>query len=126
MTSKHFLVAGSFVLALAVGIGAFGAHALKPLLDEVGKADVFKTAVNYHFYHGFALLVVGILMQTQKTTYLSWAGYTFCLGIVLFCGALYGISLTGFTKLGIIAPFGGLSFICGWILCGYHVYQTKK
>jgi uncharacterized membrane protein YgdD (TMEM256/DUF423 family) len=128
MSYKSTLVLGSIILAFAVIIGAFGAHALKTTLVETGKEDVFKTAVQYHFYHGFALLFVGILLMSGTPNdyqyLLKLAAYAFCLGILLFCGSLYVLSLTGITKLGMIAPIGGLSFILGWLLCAYYLYKS--
>ncbi len=133
MTSKNFLLSGTIILAFAVIIGAFGAHALKIVLSETGKSEVFETAVRYHFYHGFALLFVGLLMQkaetdnhtTNKTNILKWAGNTFLVGLFLFCGSLYTLSLTGFTKLGMVAPLGGFAFIVSWFLCAYHIYKYE-
>ncbi len=126
MSNKNFLVLGSIILAFAVIIGAFGAHALKITLAQTGKEDVFKTAVQYHFYHGFALLFVGILGNNNHAqNLLKFAAYAFLAGILLFCGSLYILSLTGITKFGMIAPIGGLAFIVGWTLCGYASYKKS-
>lgn len=133
MTSKNFLLSGTIILAFAVIIGAFGAHALKTVLSETGKSEVFETAVRYHFYHGFALLFVGLFMQKTETNnkinkeikVLKFAGNAFLIGIFIFCGSLYTLSLTGFTKLGMVAPLGGLAFIVAWFLCAYHVYKYE-
>ena len=126
MSNKNFLVLGSIILAFAVIIGAFGAHALKTTLAETGKEDVFKTAVQYHFYHGFALLFVGILGNNNHAqNLLKFAAYAFLAGILLFCGSLYLLSLTGITKFGMIAPIGGLAFIVGWALCAYASYKKS-
>lgn len=137
MTSKNFLLSGTIILAFAVIIGAFGAHALKMVLNETGKSEVFETAVRYHFYHGFALLFVGLLMQkvemnnktdnkiNSETKWLKLSGNAFLIGIFLFCGSLYTLSLTGFTKLGMVAPLGGFALIVAWFLCAYHVYKYE-
>ncbi len=108
----------------SVMMGAFGAHALKLRLEEWA-LTVFHTSVEYQFYHTFALLAVAILMLINKGVslrLLTLSAISFLLGIFLFCGSLYALSLsellTG-TKLGwlgIITPFGGTLFIIGWVL----------
>jgi uncharacterized membrane protein YgdD (TMEM256/DUF423 family) len=101
--------------ALAVGLGAFGAHALKELLAQNGYTEVFRTANQYHFYHTFALALIALLPQPEKY---KWATYSFIVGIVLFSGSLYLLSITKISILGAITPFGGVFFIAGWlILC---------
>lgn len=99
---------------LAVALGAFGAHALKGRLDEYA-LGVFHTAVQYHFYHSLALLAVGVLAVTQpQTALLKTSGWMFILGILIFSGSLYLLSLTGVRWLGAITPLGGLAFLAGW------------
>ena len=99
---------------LAVIFGAFGAHALKGRLDEYA-LGVFDTAVQYHFYHSLALMAVGVLAFSQpQTTMLKSSGWLFALGIVVFSGSLYLLSMTGVRWLGAITPLGGLAFIGGW------------
>ena len=76
---------------------------------------VFETAVQYHFMHSLALLAVGILALSQPhTVLLKSAGWLFLVGIVIFSGSLYCLSLTGLKWLGAITPLGGLAFIAGW------------
>jgi len=101
---------------LAVGFGAFGAHALRTRLDESALA-VYQTAVQYHFYHSLALLGVGLfcLWQPQSRLLVS-SGWAFALGILVFSGSLYLLSLTGIRWLGAITPIGGLAFMVGWFL----------
>lgn len=99
---------------LAVAFGAFGAHALKSRLDEYA-LGVFETAVQYHFIHSLALLAVGILALSQpQAALLRSAGWLFLVGMVVFSGSLYCLSLTGIKWLGAITPLGGLAFIAGW------------
>ena len=98
----------------AVIIGAFGAHALRGRLDAYSQG-VFETAVQYHFYHSLALLAVGIIaLQQPQTTLLKSSGWLFLLGIVIFSGSLYVLSISGLRWLGAITPLGGLAFIAGW------------
>ncbi|NQX89786.1 MAG: DUF423 domain-containing protein [Halioglobus sp.] len=99
---------------LAVIFGAFGAHALRDKLDGYA-FGVFETAVQYHFYHSLALLAVGIIALGQpQTALLKGSGWLFGIGIIIFCGSLYLLSLTGVRWLGAITPLGGLAFIAGW------------
>jgi uncharacterized membrane protein YgdD (TMEM256/DUF423 family) len=109
-----FISLAAFCAMLAVAFGAFGAHALKGRLDTYA-LGVFETAVQYHFMHSLALLAVGILALSQPhTVLLKSAGWLFLVGIVIFSGSLYCLSLTGLKWLGAITPLGGLAFIAGW------------
>ena len=99
---------------LGVALGAFGAHGLKDALSEEGK-KLYQTAVLYHLIHGLGLLAVGWLSVLKPGNVLvARAGWAFILGIVLFSGSLYLLSLTGLKKLGAITPLGGLAFLIGW------------
>ena len=100
---------------LAVALGAFGAHGLKGKLP-VDMMNVYQTAVQYQFYHTMALLAVAILMlQWGKTMPLTLAAYGFVLGIIVFSGSLYVLSLSGIRWLGAIAPVGGTAFLVAWL-----------
>lgn len=98
---------------VAVALGAFGAHALKAKLTPTLLA-VWQTAVQYHFYHVFALLIVALLLKSLNNAYLHWSGIVFTLGLLLFCGSLYALALGGPKWLGPITPLGGLFFMIGW------------
>ena len=112
--AKLFITLASLSGMSAVILGAFGAHALKNRLDEYA-LGVFETAVQYHFYHSLALLAVGIIaLQQPQTMLLKSSGWLFLLGIVVFSGSLYLLSVTGVRWLGAITPLGGLAFIAGW------------
>jgi len=112
--AKLFITLASLSGMLAVVFGAFGAHALKGKLDDQA-LKVFETAVQYHFYHTFALLVVGVIALNQpQTMLLKSSGWLFFIGILVFSGSLYLLSLTGVRWLGAITPLGGLAFIAGW------------
>jgi uncharacterized membrane protein YgdD (TMEM256/DUF423 family) len=113
--SKIFLILGSSFAGLAVAIGAFGAHALKSVLEATNRMETFETAVKYQFYHALALLVLGLLMQKFDHRMFTWAGYGFVAGIILFSGSLYILSLSGVTKWGAVTPLGGIAFLIGWI-----------
>ena len=99
---------------ISVGLGAFGAHALKDKLETAGLLATYQTAVQYQFYHTLALLGIAILMSKYPSTWLTNASYLMMLGIIVFSGSLYTLSLSGVKWLGAITPLGGLAFILGW------------
>jgi uncharacterized membrane protein YgdD (TMEM256/DUF423 family) len=116
MVQKAFLLIGALAAALAVALGAFGAHALKARLAPDLLA-VYHTAVQYHFYHALGLIVIGLAAgQMPGSVWLKAAGWTMLAGIVLFSGSLYVLATTGHRWLGAITPVGGLAFMAGWIL----------
>jgi uncharacterized membrane protein YgdD (TMEM256/DUF423 family) len=112
--AKLFLSLGALAGLLAVAFGAFGAHALRGRLDEYARG-VFETAVQYHYYHALALVLVGILLLSQPATaLLKSSGWLFLIGIAVFSGSLYLLAITGIKWLGAVTPLGGLAFIAGW------------
>ena len=121
--SKLFIQSGAILGAIAVSLGAFGAHALKKSLEASGRFDTFETAVKYQFYHALALVLIGMLVQNMSANakILSYSGYSFLVGVLIFSGSLYAICFTGITKFGAIAPIGGLALIIGWILLFWAV-----
>lgn len=102
--------------ALAVALGAFGAHALRAQLSEADRA-LYETAVRYHLLH--ALAAVFAADRAAKTPRASAAGGAFVVGIFLFSGSLYGMALGGTPFLGIVTPLGGAAFIVGWLLLAW-------
>ena len=109
------ILLGAGNAALAIVLGAFAAHAIKDSLSERMLA-IFNTGVEYHLYHGLGLIILGILIkQFPSTILLNIAVYLMLFGIIIFCGSLYALSLTGITNFGMITPFGGLAFITAWI-----------
>jgi uncharacterized membrane protein YgdD (TMEM256/DUF423 family) len=125
MQYKYTISVSAILGALAVSIGAFGAHALKNILQANGYTGVFQTANEYHFYHVFAIALVGVLQSQEKynTKWLTWAGYSFLIGILLFSGSLYVLSITSMKALGVVTPIGGVFFIVGWILIAVSVLK---
>lgn len=111
---KLFLIISSISGVLAVGLGAFGAHALKDKLTTEGTLDTFQTAVQYQFYHTLALLGIALFMTKVESSWLNYAGYSMAFGILIFSGSLYILCFTGMKWLGAITPIGGLLFILGW------------
>jgi len=123
---NKIIQAGAIFGALAVGIGAFGAHGLAEMLETHGRTATFETGVKYHFYHALALVLIGIIGHLPYSKkWLSWSSYGFIAGILIFSGSLYVLSLTGITWLGAITPIGGVAFILGWIFLAMAV-STKK
>lgn len=127
---RQALVSGSLLAALAVILGAFGAHALKALVTPE-KLLVFETGVRYHFYHSLALLATGILYSHFPAKQLRLATGLFLTGIALFSGSLYAmvfVSISGGSlgPLGIITPIGGLFFIAAWIMLALGITGAKK
>jgi len=113
---KLFLTTAAANGLLAVALGAFGAHGLRDkLTPELFSA--YQTAVQYHFYHTFALLAVGLmLLHWQHKPLLIASGFSFMLGLCLFCGSLYWMAIGGPRWLGPVTPLGGLAFLAGWCL----------
>ena len=107
--------AGGFLMMAAVILGAFGAHGLKHKLSSE-MMEIFKTASLYHMVHGLGLFIVAWLSTTTQDPKIGSAGTLFIIGIVLFSGSLYVLSVTGLRWLGAITPLGGLCFITGWLL----------
>lgn len=125
MTGKNILTIAGISGALAVGLGAFGAHGLEPILIQNGRLDTFETAVSYHFYHTLGLLGLGILALIKpEWKGLSLAAWGMFLGILIFSGSLYILSLSGITWLGAITPIGGVGFILGWLALAYAVLKN--
>jgi uncharacterized membrane protein YgdD (TMEM256/DUF423 family) len=115
-TAKLFLILGGINAALVVMLGAFGAHGLKTKLTAEMLA-VYQTGVHYHLFHALGLLVVGLVAtQIADSVWLKWSGWLMLVGIVLFSGSLYVLSVSGLRWLGMVTPFGGVAFITAWIV----------
>lgn len=105
-------------------IGAFGAHALKDLLESSGRVDTFETAVKYQFYHALALILLGIIMTNHVHPFYNYSGYTFAIGTLIFSGSLYILCVSGISKFGMITPVGGVFLIAGWLLLLLGIIKT--
>ena len=119
---KTILMTASFLLALAVALGAFGAHGLKSQLST-DMLQTYKTGVDYHFYHALGLLLIGILAVSFPSELMKWSAILLTAGIILFSGSLYLLAVSGIKWLGAITPIGGLSFIAGWVLLFLAVWK---
>jgi uncharacterized membrane protein YgdD (TMEM256/DUF423 family) len=117
---KTYLSIGALLGAIAVALGAFGAHGLKKIVPAE-TVTTFQTGVQYQMYHSIALLATGILFERFSNKWIKWAGTCFVTGIILFSGSLYILTAvkateqTGLDRIGIITPFGGVFFIAGWL-----------
>ena len=121
--NKFFLLSGSLLGFLGVGIGAFGAHALHPMLEAAGRVDTFETGVKYMFYHAIALVLVGILSKEFPGKLIKLSGNFFLFGVLIFSGSLFLICFTGINVFGAVAPIGGTLMIAGWALLFWSVLK---
>jgi uncharacterized membrane protein YgdD (TMEM256/DUF423 family) len=106
----------SLMMFLGVALGAFGSHALRGRMISDYYFEVYKTGVLYHFIHAIGLFIVAWLSMTVADPKLNVAGIFMLLGIILFSGSLYALSLTGNKMLGMITPIGGVCFLIAWTL----------
>lgn len=120
---KLFVSLGAINAFLAVALGAFGAHALKSRLSAE-MLSIFETGVQYHFYHALGLLAIGLIAtHLPDSIWLKRSGWLMFLGIIIFSGSLYILSITGMRWLGAITPIGGLCFLASWILLAIAVLK---
>ena len=112
----NWTATAAIMLALAVSIGAFGAHGLQGRLDAYSMG-VYEKAVFYHFIHALGMLAVPLLVHAGLISSAAgkWTGWLLLAGIVLFSGSLYLLAITGVRTLGAVTPFGGASFIAAWV-----------
>ena len=117
---KKFITTGALLGAIAVALGAFGAHGLKKIVPAE-TVQTFQTGVQYQMYHALALLLTGLLYEKCSQKFAQIAGVLFIIGIILFSGSLYLLTAgrvaetASLDKAGIITPFGGIAFIAGWV-----------
>ncbi len=127
---RNLLIIGFLLAALAVILGAFGAHGLKARISP-HQLQIFETGVKYQFYHTFAIIMTALLLEKLNHAFTAYAAYSFIIGIVCFSGSLY--LLANRTLLGIehwkwigpITPIGGLFFIVGWGLLAWAVFKSS-
>ena len=117
---------GAIFLAVAVGLGAFGAHGLKDRLDAYS-LGIWEKAVFYHFFHAMGVLVVSILPRTGNFSVSAASNVCWLLiaGVLVFSGSLYTLALTGVRSLGAITPIGGVCFIAAWLLLAYYFIAQR-
>src|ERR1700751_4531190 len=113
----NWTAVGGALMALAVTMGAFGAHGLRNHLDAYSMS-VYERAVFYHFVHALGILLVALLARTSAITPAGQTrvAWLLLIGIIVFSGSLYALAVTGVRMLGAITPIGGLAFIIGWLV----------
>jgi uncharacterized membrane protein YgdD (TMEM256/DUF423 family) len=121
---RKFLITGCAFLALAVLIGAFGAHGLKNIVTPE-KLVTFETGVRYHFFHGFGLVIVAMVQQLFPEIKLQAAFYAFLVGIFLFSFNCYFYVLSGLKIFAMIVPVGGLLFVAGWLIIAWKALKLR-
>ena len=123
MNARLAIGSAAALLFVAVAFGAFGAHALRSKLAPDLMA-VYQTAVQYHFWHALGLLAVGILLaQKPESGTLAAAAWLLVAGIVIFCGSLYVLALTGTRGWGALAPVGGTAFLAAWAALAWAAWR---
>ncbi len=125
MSARLIMTLAAVLGALAVMLGAFAAHGLRDQLSP-RLLEVFRTGVDYQFWHVLALLAVGLLQQHQRRLGFSLSAGAFLLGIALFSGSLYVLALSGVHWLGAITPLGGSAFIFGWLCLAVTLVKQGK
>lgn len=122
MTPRRWIALGALWMATAIVLGAFGAHALQDRLSASAHLDQWETAVQYHAWHGLAMILYGLFQKSWRIGPLS--GWCFLLGSLLFSGSIYGLSLDLAPGiLGPITPIGGLLMISGWLALAWRALR---
>lgn len=113
---------GALICGLAVAAGAFGAHALKDTFDAKA-LGIFETAARYQFYHGLALIALGVFAKVfdvnARVPFIA-----FVVGVILFSGSLYALVMSGVRVLGAVTPFGGVAFLVGWCAFAWLAWKA--
>nr|WP_082647082.1 DUF423 domain-containing protein [Fluoribacter gormanii] len=121
---KHFIAIGALSAMVATILGAFAAHGLKAQLSDY-QMHIFQTGVFYQFTHSLTLLFVGVILWHINNRLIRISGWLFFIGILLFSGSLYLMSVLNVKAIGIVTPIGGTCFIFGWILLVLGIYKTN-
>ena len=117
---RFFFLSGAIAAFIAVALGAFGAHSLRTKLSP-DMLNIFEVGVRYQMYHALGLIAVAWAITRWPEANLNAAGWAFIVGIVIFSGSLYLLSVTDIRWLGAITPIGGLAFLIGWAILVWSV-----
>ena len=120
---RIFLMLGALFAFIGVAAGAFGAHVLKERMSADLLA-VFEVGVRYQMYHALALMATAWMYTKWPSSLVTTCGWCFVIGIILFSGSLYLLSLSGVKWLGAITPLGGLAFLAGWACMAWTAWKT--
>jgi len=124
--TKNFMVIAAFMMAITIAIGAFGAHGLKPYLDEYS-SEIYEKAVSYQFYNTLGLFFISFVsFLLPMSSKIVKSFYLILIGTIIFSFSLYILALTKIMWLGAITPIGGSLMIIGWILLGYVIFKELK
>lgn len=121
-TSKQFLLLGTILMALAVSLGAFGAHGLKKIVSAE-MLTVYQTGIQYQFYHALGLCVVAFIAHIHNTKLVKIAGNIMFIGVMIFSFSLYILVLLDMKWLGAITPIGGVLMVISWVLLAWSVFK---
>lgn len=123
----NWTLIGSVFMALAVALGAFGAHGLKDRLSEYSMS-VYEKAVFYHFVHALGILTVALLAKSGgvSASGANRVGWLLSIGIVVFSGSLYALAISGVRILGAITPLGGIAFIAAWLMLAWEAVRAQR
>lgn len=124
-TTITFIKLGALMMALSVAFGAFGAHALKNVLDE-HMTKVYHTAVEYQFYHSLGMFAVAFISYINDDKKVKIAGYIMLVSTAIFSGSLYAMTIIELKWLGAITPIGGVGFILSWIMLLFSLNSKIK
>lgn len=125
MKKQNTLLSGAILGFLGVALGAFGAHALKPMLIATGRLETYELAVRYQFYHALALVLTGLLQFHYEDSKLRYSASMFLIGTGIFSGSLYALCFTQRSGFGMITPLGGICLLVGWGLLAFTFLKKK-
>jgi len=121
---KIYIIIGALLSAIGIALGAFGSHSIKTKLNPQ-ELVIYDIATRYLMYHAIGILSLGILAYNVPESVVEIPIIIMLIGIVLFSGSLYLISIKGYTKLGIITPLGGTAFIVSWVLLAINIFRLR-
>lgn len=123
--ADRLITVGAVIAAIAVALGAFGAHIVKDMVTPERFGN-WETAAQYQLYHALAIIATGVIAHYKQDELLRKAGLVFGVGILLFSFSLYALALTDMTWLGAVTPLGGVSFIAGWLMLAKASFSLSK
>lgn len=120
----NYLLVAAISGFVAVVMGAFGAHGLKPILSD-GMLNAYQTGAHYHLIHSAVLLAVAVWIKQHAMKAVAVSAGLFLIGIVLFSGSLYVMAVTGIRALGMVTPIGGVFLLAGWAALAWAAYKAR-